>query len=130
MQKLNFYDNKQKLVRTANSDDYLVYVLKSNRSHFGTDTEYMITLEYLVKELAFNKRVISFVEIVDGSNSFVVRHFIRHFMLSPLTSIEPRIACQLLRQQQISTMPTLNWRLIMSDSFFSRKKKPLSDYVK
>lgn len=132
---ISFYNKKQKCIRLSNSDDYLLMTTKLTRNFFNTPNEYRITMQFILGELIFNNRNVSFIEVVrSGCGTFMARHFVRLSSLSPLISFEEiREKCPYIREQQLAASPFLNWNRIISDSMFGRIDKTTKtprDYVK
>jgi hypothetical protein len=79
-----------------------------------------------------HKPIISFAEVYHtsplGVRGFIGRYFKRHGAIAPFISeVEDRAKCPYIRLELVKKSPTLNWRGVMMDSFWGRKK-PVNDY--
>lgn len=152
--EINFYTNygtQPALYQKINSNDYLPKIFLNEvvlgyrvRSDgfvklFNTPNQYYGALYYWLREHLANYKLIrgkpphiGFAEVYHtsplGLRGFIGRYFIRHGAITPFISeVEDRAKCPYIRLELVKKSPTLNWKGIMMDSFWG-KRKNISDY--
>ena len=121
--KLIYWDRHKVLIRTITTEEAHWLNDITTQHLVGTPNEYKICLKPIKNA--------SFIEVWH-QDVFIARHFQREGIITPLVSYEPdRDKCELIREKQIATKPTLNWSRIIGDSFWGKKPTvSLDDRVK